>query len=436
MFFVSDATQLVGGDASHVRYAAGRMRQLSGELDRAASGMARLDTQHWQGSAADAFRTRFDPQSGTWRQAADAFDQAARALTSYASAMLDGQTRAARAIEMFRQSLHITAQAKARYDARLNAMTAGPHGIVAKLNPPPFEDPGQALREQAVSLANRAVADTQAVGDQAADSVRAATEHAPPKPSFMDKVGHVVSAGFHDTAGAAEWVGREGYNHVAVPVGNTLYKVGTAIVDDPGDTAQTIAGLAVAGIGAGINGVGFGLDATGVGAPAGLVLNGIGVVVAGAGAEITANGARSLAAQASHEPNIMHATSNDGGTAGRDDATNGGLGELVQVNSKDPAAGPLARRIGGEPSVRFSDGPPNEFDAVSDKYIAQAKPASFRLSQAFRNQAKATFEAALQSGRIPYFQFDGPPEPGVLAALRRYAERYGIQPVIDLTPLR
>jgi hypothetical protein len=114
---------------------------------------------------------------------------------------------------------------------------------------------------------------------------------------------------------------------------------------------------------------------------------------------------------------------------------NGGLGELVRVNAKDRAADLLAERISGEASVRFTNGPTNEFDALSTEYVAQAKPANFTLNQAFRNQAKATFEVALQSGRTPYFQFDGPPGPGVLHALSRYADRYGIEPVIDLTPL-
>ena len=91
---------------------------------------------------------------------------------------------------------------------------------------------------------------------------------------------------------------------------------------------------------------------------------------------------------------------------------NGGLGELVSVNAKDRAADLLAERIGGEASVRFANGPPNEFDAVSSEYVAQAKPANFTLNQAFRNQAKVTFEVAIQSGRTPYFQFDGPPGPG------------------------
>lgn len=113
---------------------------------------------------------------------------------------------------------------------------------------------------------------------------------------------------------------------------------------------------------------------------------------------------------------------------------NGGLGELVSVNARDRAAHSLAERIGGEASVRFANGPANEFDAVSSEYVAQAKPADFTLNQAFRNQAKVTFEVAIQGGRTPYFQFDGPPGPGVLETLSRYAGRYGIEAVIDLTP--
>ena len=53
----------------------------------------------------------------------------------------------------------------------------------------------------------------------------------------------------------------------------------------------------------------------------------------------------------------------------------------------DRAAGALAERIGGEASVRFAGGPANEFDAVSEQYVAQAKPANFTLNKAFRDQS-------------------------------------------------
>ncbi|GAA2730728.1 hypothetical protein GCM10010360_12760 [Streptomyces nogalater] len=76
-----------------------------------------------------------------------------------------------------------------------------------------------------------------------------------------------------------------------------------------------------------------------------------------------------------------------------------------------------------------------EIDAISDDYLAQSKPGGMQMGSALRNQAKATFEYAIQSGRTPYFHFDGEPGPGVIAKLQEYGRRYGIQPVIDTKPL-
>ncbi|MYT39183.1 hypothetical protein GTY66_24580 [Streptomyces sp. SID8356] len=38
-------------------------------------------------------------------------------------------------------------------------------------------------------------------------------------------------------------------------------------------------------------------------------------------------------------------------------------------------------------------------------------------------------------GRTPYFHFDGEPGPGVVNKLKEHGRRYGIEPVIDTTPL-
>ncbi|MDG9672876.1 restriction endonuclease fold toxin [Micromonospora sp. DH14] len=76
-----------------------------------------------------------------------------------------------------------------------------------------------------------------------------------------------------------------------------------------------------------------------------------------------------------------------------------------------------------------------EFDAVSQRYVAQSKPANYKMGSDFRNQAKATFEKAIETGRVPYFHFEGPPAGGVLRKLHEYGVRYGIEPVIDTRPL-
>jgi len=114
------------------------------------------------------------------------------------------------------------------------------------------------------------------------------------------------------------------------------------------------------------------------------------------------------------------------------------LGDLTPSKNKyDPAAHLLAERINGQPQVSFSKGPnPNqEFDAVSDKYVAQSKPGGFQLGKQFRRQAQTTFEVAKSTGRQPYFHFEGPPATGVIDKLQEYGRRYGLDPVIDIKPL-
>ncbi|MEV4501991.1 restriction endonuclease fold toxin [Streptomyces klenkii] len=90
--------------------------------------------------------------------------------------------------------------------------------------------------------------------------------------------------------------------------------------------------------------------------------------------------------------------------------------------------------MGGESRVHFENNP-REFDVVSDRCVAQSKPAEFQIGSKIRGQAKATFEVVLQSDRIPYFHFEGPPGAGVISKLQEYGRRYGIEPVIDIDPL-
>ena len=111
-------------------------------------------------------------------------------------------------------------------------------------------------------------------------------------------------------------------------------------------------------------------------------------------------------------------------------------GSLVKVNKPDEAADALAVRIGGDSRVKFSsDSSGREFDVVSDEYIAQAKPDLSTYGKSWRKQTKATFEAAKETGRKAYFQFEGQPDDSILRKIEEYGERYGVEYVIDTTPL-
>ncbi|MFG2970699.1 MULTISPECIES: restriction endonuclease fold toxin [unclassified Streptomyces] len=156
-----------------------------------------------------------------------------------------------------------------------------------------------------------------------------------------------------------------------------------------------------------------------------------GVALAGAGAMGAADGINRI------DSGLNKALSEASGESSSSaSATNGGMGNLVKVNKPDASADALADRLGGESRVRFENDPAGrEFDAVSDTYVAQAKPANFVLGKAFRKQAAATFQMAKDTGRVPYFQFDGPPGSGVTDAIRRYTQRYQMPAVIDTEPL-
>ncbi|OAX45803.1 WXG100 family type VII secretion target [Paenibacillus sp. AD87] len=119
-------------------------------------------------------------------------------------------------------------------------------------------------------------------------------------------------------------------------------------------------------------------------------------------------------------------------------ATNTGQysGGLVKVPKEDKAADMLAEKLSGESRVKFNNDPNGrEFDTVSDQYIAQTKPPLNSLDKQFRKQAKATIEAAIETGRKAYFHFDGKPDDRVIRQLNEYADRYKVEIIIDTKPL-
>lgn len=110
-------------------------------------------------------------------------------------------------------------------------------------------------------------------------------------------------------------------------------------------------------------------------------------------------------------------------------------GELRKASNPDEAADKLGHRLHGKSRVYFENDPKKrEFDAVSKDYIAQTKPALKTLNASVRNQMKASFEAAQQTGRKVYYHFEGEPAKSVIDKLYEYGKRYGVDVVIDTNP--
>ncbi|WP_341902088.1 DUF4157 domain-containing protein [Fluviicola taffensis] len=106
--------------------------------------------------------------------------------------------------------------------------------------------------------------------------------------------------------------------------------------------------------------------------------------------------------------------------------------EVIPSNLKyDKGAHDLAKEIGGVPQACFKNTPNIEYDAISDEFIGQHKPAlKANIGSSFKKQAKRTFEVAKETGRKVIYRFDSEPAPEVIEKLNEYSARYGVELVI------
>ncbi|MGR6542093.1 WXG100 family type VII secretion target [Paenibacillus tundrae] len=110
-------------------------------------------------------------------------------------------------------------------------------------------------------------------------------------------------------------------------------------------------------------------------------------------------------------------------------------GGLKQSAKEDAGADLLAEKLGGQSRMIFNNDPKGrEFDVVSDLYIGQTKTSMNSLSSQFREQAKATIEAAIETNRKAYFHFEIAPADKVIRQLREYEKRYDVEVIIDISP--
>lgn len=160
--------ELIHGSQSEILATAKQLQRFQAAFERVGHGMRGLDSAHWKGRAADAFRDNFAPHSTKWLRAADACDHAAQALDRYADTVHWAQRQAREAIAQHKQDQQA---AKAASGSEATHHT----------------------RAQEILDEARRQRDT--AGDTAETAVRAALAHAPAEPSEFDRALATVADG-------------------------------------------------------------------------------------------------------------------------------------------------------------------------------------------------------------------------------------------------
>ncbi|MFE5538743.1 putative T7SS-secreted protein [Streptomyces sp. NPDC056492] len=182
------ANELVHGKPAAIRESAKHLKDFQGAFDRVGQGMRALDSGHWRGQAADAFREKFAMHPTEWLHAADACEAAAGALSRYAETVEWAQKQAQEAIDLYRTAVKAAKDAHEAYISELHTYT-----VAAKAGKDPGPEPqkpldaGKADGMRAHEILNEARKQRDEAAGTAAKALEAALAHAPKEPSATDR---------------------------------------------------------------------------------------------------------------------------------------------------------------------------------------------------------------------------------------------------------
>ncbi|APE22633.1 MULTISPECIES: putative T7SS-secreted protein [Streptomyces] len=174
-----EANELIHGKPEKIAGTVKNLRDFQKAFDLVGSGMRKLDSGHWKGEAADAFRERFQTLPTDWLRAADAMENAAKALETYAQAVVSAQGKAREAIALYKEGDGDSKAAVDSYNKKVDAYNAARTGDSPLPDPGPFSDPGEAKRQRAKEILDDARKARNEAGDTAKAAVGAALAHAP-----------------------------------------------------------------------------------------------------------------------------------------------------------------------------------------------------------------------------------------------------------------
>jgi RHS repeat-associated protein len=183
-----EADELIHGRPAEIAATVKNLRDFQEAFDLVGGGMKKLDSGRWKGEAADTFREKFSTLPTDWLRAADAFEDAARALETYSKAVTSAQGKAREAIALYKEGEADSKAAVEAYNKKVDAYNAARSGDSPLPHPGTFSDPGRAKRARAREILADARKARNEAGETAKGAVTAAMAHAPKEPTGREKL--------------------------------------------------------------------------------------------------------------------------------------------------------------------------------------------------------------------------------------------------------
>ncbi|MEU0399250.1 putative T7SS-secreted protein [Streptomyces sp. NPDC006197] len=182
-----DADELIHGKPEKIAETVKNLRDFQRAFDLVGGGMKKLDAGHWKGEAADAFREKFQTLPTDWLHAADAMENAAKALETYSKAIVSAQGKAREAIALYKEGVQSSKAAVDTYNKKVADYNAARNGDNPLPDPGPFTDPGTAKQQRAQEILDDARKARDEAAETAKAAVGAALAHAPEEPTGRER---------------------------------------------------------------------------------------------------------------------------------------------------------------------------------------------------------------------------------------------------------
>ncbi|MFD3941437.1 putative T7SS-secreted protein [Streptomyces sp. NPDC058579] len=182
-----EANELIHGKPEKIAATVTNLRDFQRAFDLVGGGMKKLDAAHWKGEAANAFREKFQTLPTDWLHAADAMEDAAKAMETYSKAVVSAQGKAREAIALYKEGDKDSKTAADTHNKKVDAYNTARTGDSPLPHPGTFSDPGKAKRQRAREILNAARTARNEAAATAKTAVRAALAHAPKEPTGLEK---------------------------------------------------------------------------------------------------------------------------------------------------------------------------------------------------------------------------------------------------------